>query len=84
MMKSRTLAEKQRVRAIGDYSVTVDRSGTSSIVSVFHSVGCYLNVNIAESLALLLTWNLSTSFDPEALNALTAFGRRWHLKRSRK
>jgi hypothetical protein len=29
MIKSRTLAEKQRVRAAGDYSVTVDRSGTS-------------------------------------------------------
>jgi hypothetical protein len=30
-IKSRTLAEKQRARAIGDYSVTVDRSGTSSV-----------------------------------------------------
>jgi hypothetical protein len=29
-LKSRTLAEKQRVRANGDYHVTVDRSGTSS------------------------------------------------------
>jgi hypothetical protein len=29
MLKSRTLAEKQRIRANGDYSVTVDRSGTS-------------------------------------------------------
>ncbi|KAH7061971.1 hypothetical protein BKA63DRAFT_527175 [Paraphoma chrysanthemicola] len=27
MIKSRTLAEKQRNRAAGDYSVTVDRSG---------------------------------------------------------
>jgi hypothetical protein len=84
MMKSRTLAEKQRVRAIGDYSVTVDRSGTSFIVSVFHSFSCYPNIHIAESLALFLFWNLSTSFDREALNTLTAFGRRWHLKRSRK
>jgi hypothetical protein len=29
VLKSRTLAEKQRIRATGDYSVTVDRSGTS-------------------------------------------------------
>jgi hypothetical protein len=28
-LKSRTLAEKQRIRANGDYSVTVDRSGMS-------------------------------------------------------
>jgi hypothetical protein len=37
MMKSRTLAESQRVRPIGDYSVTVDRSGTSS---TFHLDVC--------------------------------------------
>ncbi|OCK93037.1 uncharacterized protein K441DRAFT_567913 [Cenococcum geophilum 1.58] len=28
IMKSRTLAEKKRERAVGDYSVSVDRSGT--------------------------------------------------------
>ncbi|KAF2690467.1 hypothetical protein K458DRAFT_413251 [Lentithecium fluviatile CBS 122367] len=27
MVKSRALAEKQRQRAVGDYSVSVDRSG---------------------------------------------------------
>ena len=29
MVKSRALAERQRQRALGDYSVSVDRSGTS-------------------------------------------------------
>jgi len=29
-IKSKTLAEKQRVRPAGDYAVTVDRSGTFS------------------------------------------------------
>jgi len=34
MLKSRTLAEKQRQRAIGDYSVTVDRSGMLLLMSL--------------------------------------------------
>ncbi|KAH7089233.1 hypothetical protein FB567DRAFT_328542 [Paraphoma chrysanthemicola] len=43
MIKSRTLAEKQRNRAAGDYSVTVDRSGTSlssAALAVSRLSGC--------------------------------------------
>ena len=35
IMKSRTLAEKKRERAVGDYSVSVDRSGTFASVRQF-------------------------------------------------
>ena len=35
MLKSRTLAVKQKERAIGDYSVSVDRSGTWMILVVY-------------------------------------------------
>jgi hypothetical protein len=34
MVKSRALAERQRQRAQGDYSVTVDRSGTSGFLFI--------------------------------------------------
>ena len=33
IIKTKTLAARQKERQIGDYSVTVDRSGTWSIVS---------------------------------------------------
>jgi len=33
MIKARTLAARQKVRAVGDYSVSVDRSGTWSGVA---------------------------------------------------
>lgn len=32
IVKSKTLADKQRERAAGDYSVSVDRSGTSVLI----------------------------------------------------
>jgi len=63
-MKSRTLAEKKRERAVGDYSVSVDRSGTFASAQQLTQPPSITNTSPGAYGILYRRWNLNGSRKP--------------------